>query len=207
MLQIKTVMTHLKNVLLQKLIRTNKNKFEWWFAEAIASIVNLNALNVKSNDTFMKLSGETYSIFSYKIFNGFVECLTVLFNPILALHIMNFSSCRNYWGGGGKTICLPPQSFHGGGGGGDCPPPKNDASAGLGFEPGTSAPLWKSVVLSTRPRQLLKVTPPLKRNIFKRLGGGGGGAEITAVNSTWSVFSAPIQNGRLWNRAVIHFEE
>ena len=25
---------------------------------------------------------------------------------------MNFSSCRNYWGGGGKTICLPPQYFH-----------------------------------------------------------------------------------------------
>ena len=30
------------------------------------------------------------------------------FQPILALHIMNFSSCQNYWGGGGKTICLPP---------------------------------------------------------------------------------------------------
>ena len=29
------------------------------------------------------------------------------FNPILALHIVNFSSCQNYWGGG-QTICLPP---------------------------------------------------------------------------------------------------
>ena len=33
----------------------------------------------------------------------------MLFKPILALHIMNFSSCQNYWGGGGKTICFPPQ--------------------------------------------------------------------------------------------------
>ena len=38
---------------------------------------------------------------------------------------MNFSSCRNYWGG--KTICLPPQYFHWWG---DCPPcpPRIDAS-------------------------------------------------------------------------------
>ena len=34
--------------------------------------------------------------------------MTVLFKPILALHIINFSSCRNYWGGGVKTICPPP---------------------------------------------------------------------------------------------------
>ena len=40
--------------------------------------------------------------------------MTVLFKPILALHIIIFSNCRNYWGGGGKTICLPPppQYFH-----------------------------------------------------------------------------------------------
>ena len=47
--------------------------------------------------------------------------MTVLFKPILALHIINFSSCRNYWGGGGggggETICLPPP-----------PPPRIDAS-------------------------------------------------------------------------------
>ena len=59
--------------------------------------------------------------------------MTVLFKPILALHITNFSSCRNYWGGGGKSICLPPNIFMGvrlppqppridasGGGGGAC---------------------------------------------------------------------------------------
>ena len=32
----------------------------------------------------------------------------IAFQPILALHIMNFSSCQNYWGGGANTICLPP---------------------------------------------------------------------------------------------------
>ena len=37
--------------------------------------------------------------------------MTVLFEPILALHIINFSSWRNYWG----------KYFHGGGGG-DCSP-------------------------------------------------------------------------------------
>ena len=41
--------------------------------------------------------------------------MTVLFKPILALHIINFSSCRNYWGGGGKTICLPPPNIFIGG--------------------------------------------------------------------------------------------
>ena len=36
--------------------------------------------------------------------------MTMLFKPILALNIINFSSCRNYLGGGGgKTICLPPR--------------------------------------------------------------------------------------------------
>ena len=38
--------------------------------------------------------------------------MTVLFDPILALHIINFSSCRNYWGGGGgakRYVCPPPR--------------------------------------------------------------------------------------------------
>ena len=45
-------------------------------------------------------------------------------NLFLQLHIITFSSCRNYWGGG-KIICLPPPppifSLGRGGGGGDCP--------------------------------------------------------------------------------------
>ena len=46
--------------------------------------------------------------------------LAVLFKPILALHI-KFSSCRNYWGGGGKNdmFAPPSQYFHWVG---DCPP-------------------------------------------------------------------------------------
>ena len=57
----------------------------------------------------------------------------MLLKPFLALHIMNFSSCRNYWGG--KTICFPPppQYFHWGGGGGRLPPPPRiDASVAQG---------------------------------------------------------------------------
>ena len=50
----------------------------------------------------------------------FVVPYTMIFKPILVLH-MNFSSCRNYWGGGGKTICLLPQYFHWGGGGATAP--------------------------------------------------------------------------------------
>ena len=50
----------------------------------------------------------------------------MLSKPIVALHVMNFSSCRNYWGGGGKTICLPPQYFNGGRL--PPPPPRIDAS-------------------------------------------------------------------------------
>ena len=42
------------------------------------------------------------------------------FEPILALHIINFSSRRNYWGGGAKRYVCPPNIFMGGGG--DCPP-------------------------------------------------------------------------------------
>ena len=49
--------------------------------------------------------------------------LAVLFKPILALHIINFSSCPNYWGGGGRAkryVCPPPIFSWGGG---DCAPP------------------------------------------------------------------------------------
>ena len=55
--------------------------------------------------------------------------MTVLFEPILALHIINFSSWRNYWGGGGakRYVCPPPPPpkkniFIGGGGGGATAP-------------------------------------------------------------------------------------
>ena len=39
--------------------------------------------------------------------------MTVLFKPILALHI-NFSSCQNYWGGAKRYVCPPPNIFIGG---------------------------------------------------------------------------------------------
>ena len=56
----------------------------------------------------------------------------MLFQPILALDIMNLLSWQNYWGGG-QTICLPPPpifSLGGGGGGATAPPPPRiDASA------------------------------------------------------------------------------
>ena len=42
----------------------------------------------------------------------------MLFQPILALDIMNFFKLAKLLGGG-KTICLPPNIFIGGG---DCPP-------------------------------------------------------------------------------------
>ena len=42
--------------------------------------------------------------------------LAVFFKPILALHIINFSSCRK------KRYVCSPQYFHGG----DCPPPPQD---------------------------------------------------------------------------------
>ena len=43
--------------------------------------------------------------------------MTVLFEPILALHIINFSSLQNYWGGGKRYVCPPPpkKKFMGGG--------------------------------------------------------------------------------------------
>ena len=43
--------------------------------------------------------------------------MAVLFKPILALHIINFSSCRNYWGEGAKRyVCPPPPNIFMGGG-------------------------------------------------------------------------------------------
>ena len=61
--------------------------------------------------------------------------MTVLFKPILALHI-NFSSCQNYWGGGAKRyVCPPPPNIFIGGRL-PPPPPRIDASgtvAGPGF--------------------------------------------------------------------------
>ena len=58
--------------------------------------------------------------------------LAVLFKPILALHIINFSSCRNNWGGGAQND-ISPNILMGGGGGGRLPPappppPRIDAS-------------------------------------------------------------------------------
>ena len=46
--------------------------------------------------------------------------MTVLFKPILALHITNFPNCQNYWGE--QIDMFAPQYFHGGRG---CPPPQN----------------------------------------------------------------------------------
>ena len=37
----------------------------------------------------------------------------MLLKPMLALHIMNFSSCRNYWGGGAKRYVCHPNIFMG----------------------------------------------------------------------------------------------
>ena len=34
------------------------------------------------------------------------------FKPILALHIIHCSSCRNYWGGGGQNDMCAPKYFH-----------------------------------------------------------------------------------------------
>ena len=55
----------------------------------------------------------------------------MLFQPILALDIMNFLSWQNYWGGGGggkRYVCPPPNIFIGGGATGPPPPPRIDAS-------------------------------------------------------------------------------
>ena len=56
----------------------------------------------------------------------------MLFQPILALHIINFSSCQNYWGGGGakRYICLPIFSL-----GVTAPPPPPPGSTPLDLLP------------------------------------------------------------------------
>ena len=48
--------------------------------------------------------------------------MTVLFKPIFALHIIKFSSCRNYWGGGQNNM-FAPQYFHWGAAAPATPPP------------------------------------------------------------------------------------
>ena len=55
----------------------------------------------------------------------------MILKPILALHIMNFSSCQNYWGGR-KTICLPPPPniFIGGV---TAPPPQDLDASGIKY--------------------------------------------------------------------------
>ena len=51
--------------------------------------------------------------------------MTVLFKPILSLHTINFSSCRNYWGGGrGQNDMFAPQYVHSGAAA--PPPPPQD---------------------------------------------------------------------------------
>ena len=78
--------------------------------------------------TYRKIDNCVYvSVFMKFTFNGFVVPYTMILKPILALHIMNFSSCQNYWGGGGKTICPPIFSL--GATPPSPPPPRFDASA------------------------------------------------------------------------------
>ena len=56
-----------------------------------------------------------------------LKCLTLLFKHILALHnIINFSSCRNYWGSAKQCVCPAPSIFHSGAA--SPPPPRIDAS-------------------------------------------------------------------------------
>ena len=50
--------------------------------------------------------------------------LAVLLKPILALHIINFSSCRNYCGGAKRYVCPPPPNIFMGGS--RPPPPPQD---------------------------------------------------------------------------------
>ena len=89
-------MTHLKNVLLQKLIRTNKiNLNDDSPTEAIASIVNLNALNVKSNDTFMKLSGKTYIKACLGCLLGMTTPRALPIETVQILHTVG--NCKHYF--------------------------------------------------------------------------------------------------------------
>ena len=56
-----------------------------------------------------------------------LQCLTMLFKPILALHNHEFFELSKLMGGGGKTIMFAPNIFIGGGGGRlhPCPPPQD----------------------------------------------------------------------------------
>ena len=51
-----------------------------------------------------------YSIFKLNVMVLQVVIYSAL-QPILALHIMNFSSCQNYWGGGAKRYVCPPPPY------------------------------------------------------------------------------------------------
>ena len=64
--------------------------------------------------------------------------MTVLFKPILALHIINFSSCRYYWRGGGQNDMFAPQYFHWGAAA-PPPPPPGSTPLGLKHIPGIAA--------------------------------------------------------------------
>ena len=86
--------------------------------------------------------------------------MTVLFKPILALHITHFSSCRNYWGGG-KSICLPPNIFMGAQLPQPPPPPRIDASGGGGrlSAQNLCAPLRKPKAPQCPPTEQILATP------------------------------------------------
>ena len=72
----------------------------------------------------------------------------MLFQPILALDIMNFLSWQNYWGG--KTICLPPPPIFSLGG--DCPPTPQDRRLWVHVYN-----VWSSHVVLTNPHVNLKM--------------------------------------------------
>ena len=52
-----------------------------------------------------------------------LQCMTVLFKPIFALHIIKFSSCRNYGGGGQNDMFAPPPKYFHWGAAAPPPPP------------------------------------------------------------------------------------
>ena len=68
------------------------------------------------------------------------------FKPILALHIVNFSSCQNYWGGGGKRYVCPPPPYKYiifvGTFGGLAPPPQYQKA---GYASGQDSIVWNKI--------------------------------------------------------------
>ena len=70
--------------------RVYKKNFKF-FGALRAQIRNINIKN--------SVCSVAFSVLNLMV----LQCLTVLFKPILAWHIMNFSSCRNYWRGGGQN--------------------------------------------------------------------------------------------------------